>query len=138
MIINRYKSMGFTLLELLIVVIIVGILAAVAIPQFTNATDRSRESEGRNAIGALLTAEAAYYQERGIFTTATSDLISSVGTMTQWLTPVITSGTAAVTISLNGNSTGHAHAAHILRGVMTDAGTRFSSLMRPAPMGLMS
>ena len=116
---------GFTLLELLIVVIIVGILAAVAIPQFTNATDRSRESEGRAAIDALLTAESAYYQDRGTFTTTSTDLLASVPTMRNWLTPVITQGTGTlVTVSVNGNTAAHNHVAHFVTGTMTDVGVR--------------
>ena len=116
---------GFTLLELLIVVIIVGILAAVAIPQFTNATDRSRESEGRAAIDALLTAESAYYQDRGTFTTTATELLASIPTMRNWLTPVITqSGGTVVTVSVNGNTATHNHSLHFVTATMGDNGSR--------------
>ena len=63
-------TLGFTLLELLIVVIIVGILAAVALPQFARMTRRSRFAEARSLVGAIATGELAYYQEQNTFTTA--------------------------------------------------------------------
>jgi len=59
---------GFTLLELLIVVIIVSLLAAVALPLFTKMTSRARSAEASTAVGAILTAEALYYQEHNVFT----------------------------------------------------------------------
>ena len=58
---------GFTLLELLIVVIIIGILASVAVPQFGKAARKARASEAISMIGAVLTAELAYYQEMGLY-----------------------------------------------------------------------
>ncbi len=119
------KNDGFTLLELLIVVIIVGILAAVAIPQFTNATDRSREAEGRAVIDSLMTAETAYYQERGTFTTVTSDLLATVPTMKNWAnTALLQSAGTLVTVTMNGATATHNHTTHVLRGVLTDAGVR--------------
>ena len=66
---------GFTLLELLIVVIIVGILAGVALPQFSNMTRRARQSEAQNMLGSILTAEALYYNENGVFTNTMARLL---------------------------------------------------------------
>ncbi|GEM_PF-504515 len=63
---NTSKS-GFTLLELLIVVIIVSILAAVALPQFTKITEKSRAAEGVMILGAIRTAHLAYYLEHGVY-----------------------------------------------------------------------
>lgn len=61
------RTRGFTLLELLVVVIIVGILASVALPQFTRMTQRARRSEAANMVGAILTAEYVRSQELGPF-----------------------------------------------------------------------
>ena len=72
---NRTRRSGFTLLELLIVVIIVGILASVALPQFGNMVRRARMSEARNMLGAILTAEALYYNEQGVFTNVMARLL---------------------------------------------------------------
>ncbi len=65
---NQTRRSGFTLLELLIVVIIVGILAGVALPQFNRMTRRARLAEGQNMVGSLATAEMLYYQEAATFT----------------------------------------------------------------------
>lgn len=65
---------GFTLIELMIVVAIVAILAAVAIPNFLRYQAKSRQSEARANLGGIFVAETAYYSEH-----ATYGLLSEVG-----------------------------------------------------------
>lgn len=117
-------SHGFTLLELLITVILIGILAAIAIPTFNNAVDRGREAEARAVVDTILTAEAAYYQERATYTTVLTELFVTTPTMKQWRDPVVTQGAAAVTVSVNGDQTGHGHPTHIIRGILTNTGVK--------------
>ena len=54
---------GFTLIELMIVVAIIGILAAIAIPNFVRFQLRSRVGEGKVNLAAIRTAEEAYMME---------------------------------------------------------------------------
>ena len=56
---------GFTLIELMIVVAIIGILAAIAIPAYQDYTVRAQVSEGLNLGGGAKTAVTEYYQDRG-------------------------------------------------------------------------
>ena len=72
---KRANVSGFTLLELLVVVIIVGILATVAIPSFTRAMERSRQTEATSFLDTLKTAEEAYNQENRIYTGNFADLM---------------------------------------------------------------
>ena len=58
---------GFTLIELMIVVAIIGILAAIAIPAYQDYTIRAQVSEGLNLGGGAKTAVAEYYQDRGVW-----------------------------------------------------------------------
>ena len=54
---------GFTLIELMIVVAIIGILAAIAIPNFLNYQKKAKTSEAKTNLGAIRTSEEAYKAE---------------------------------------------------------------------------
>lgn len=58
------KRKGFTLIELMVVVLIVGILAAVAIPILRGRIDAAKWSEGKAMLGSLATAIRAYAAEK--------------------------------------------------------------------------
>ena len=54
---------GFTLIELMIVVAIIGILAAIAIPNFLRFQAKSKQSEAKTNLGGIFTAEISYFGE---------------------------------------------------------------------------
>lgn len=61
---------GFTLIELMIVVAIIGILAAIAIPNFLRFQLKAKSSEGKTNLAAIRTAEESYYSEFGLYVSA--------------------------------------------------------------------
>ncbi len=65
---------GFTLIELMIVVAIIGILAAIAIPNFLRFQAKSKQSEAKTNLGGVFTAETAYFSENNAY--ANLDVVS--------------------------------------------------------------
>jgi type IV pilus assembly protein PilA len=63
---NRQHG-GFTILELLVVVFIVGLLSAIAMPSMLSQSNKARESEAKTYIGAINRAQQAYFLEKGTF-----------------------------------------------------------------------
>ena len=58
---------GFTLLELIVVIIIVGILATLGFAQYTKTLEKGRSAEAKLILGNLRSAEEAYYQENSAY-----------------------------------------------------------------------
>jgi len=65
---TRGGRKGFTLVELMTVVIIVGILAVISVPLYRAQVDKARAAEGAALLGSVLTAEKVYYAEYKSYT----------------------------------------------------------------------
>ena|SRR5690349_7977602 len=61
------REAGFTLIELMIVVAIIGILAAIAIPNFMQYQAKSKQSEAKTNLGGIYVSEVAYFGEQNAF-----------------------------------------------------------------------
>ncbi len=60
---------GFTLVEIVVVIIIVGILAALGFTQYTKVVEKGRTAEAKSILGALRTAQQAKHLETGAYAT---------------------------------------------------------------------
>jgi type IV pilus assembly protein PilA len=113
------NNQGFTLIELMVVVAIIGILSAIAVPNYQKFQGRARQSEAKTELAGIYTTEQAFAVEQGTFTTCLSDIgytvdaaakvyythgfqvIGAVGSREASITPALACSNAAETEHVN-------------------------------------
>jgi type IV pilus assembly protein PilA len=100
------KEEGFTLIELMIVIAIIGILAAIAIPQFNAYRARSFNAAANTDLRNAMTAEEGYFTDNDTYTATLSNLTGSYGlTTSSGVTLTITADEISYTVtSVNSNA----------------------------------
>ncbi len=74
---NNRSSKGFTLVEIMIVVVIIGLLAAMAIPAFQKVRASSQDKAVTNNLRQLSAAADQYFLEKGVSTVDSADLVGT-------------------------------------------------------------
>ncbi len=98
------KQQGFTLIELMIVVAIIGILAAIAIPAYQDYTIRAQVSEGINLASGAKAAIAEYFMDSGVLPTNNAEAgLEASGNITgNYASDVLVGAAGMVTVTYSG------------------------------------
>jgi type IV pilus assembly protein PilA len=102
--IMKKVQQGFTLIELMIVVAIIGILAAIAIPAYQDYTIRAQVSEGINLASGAKAAIAEYFMDTGAMpsTNAAAGLENEANIRGNYVSEVLVQGAGVVQVTYDG------------------------------------
>ena len=97
------KQKGFTLIELMVVVAVIGVLSAIAIPQYQNYVARAQVAEGFSLLASGKMAVAEYYNENGSFPTdnATARLGAANTIIGKYVGSVTVGNAGSLTVAYN-------------------------------------
>jgi len=97
----KHLQQGFTLIELMIVVAIIGILAAIGLPAYQDYTKRAYVSEGLSLASAAKTAVTEYYASQGLWPTTNTEagMVSSTSIISSAVKSVAVGPSGVVTIT---------------------------------------
>ncbi|MCA9409240.1 MAG: prepilin-type N-terminal cleavage/methylation domain-containing protein [Candidatus Omnitrophica bacterium] len=94
---TQYKvNEGYTLFEIIIVIVIIGTIAAFAIPKFTKSVERTKTTEAIQILDALKSAQIVYQLETGSYTTNLTLLDVDIPTSPNFNSPTLGSTAASL------------------------------------------
>jgi len=94
---------AFTLIEMLITIILMGIIAAIAIPQYSRYVSKSRQQDAQGQLMAIRQAQEIYKLQYGTYTTATGGLTGWQTTVGKYTFAVTAANATTFTATATGN-----------------------------------
>ncbi len=103
---NLRNNKGFTLIELMIVVVIIGILAAIAIPKFNSVSKNAKQAEAGPVLKQICSLQGTFFQENGAYAANIGALTGFDNPNAKYFDFTVTGGAAASVATAAPNALG--------------------------------